>query len=87
MHRHLIQSAEALRANSKASLLVIITVFYKINMNTEPFVPGEIQAQVQKSLKLRKHNNDNKNEKIWCVKWWDLGKVWIFFLRSRVSAI
>lgn len=32
-------------------------------MNTEPFLPGEIQAQVQKRLKLRKHNNGRKNEK------------------------
>lgn len=68
MHWGLIQSAEALRANSKASLLVIVTVFYKINMSTEPFLSREIQAHIQKSLKLRKHNNDSKNEKIWCVK-------------------
>lgn len=63
VHWGLIQSAEAFRVNSKTSLLVIVTIFYKINMNTEPFLPGEIQAQVQKSLKLRKHNNDRKNEK------------------------
>lgn len=62
-HWGLIQSAEAFRVNSKTSLLVIGTIFYKINMNTEPFLSGEIQAQVQKSLKLRKHNNDRKNEK------------------------
>lgn len=65
VHWGLIQSAEAFRVNSKTSLLVIVTIFYKINMNTEPFLPEEIQAQVQKSLKLRKHNNDRKNEKKW----------------------
>lgn len=63
MHRGLIQSAEALRVNSKTSLLVIVAEFYKFNMNTEPFLPGEIQARVQKSLKLRKHNNDRKKMK------------------------
>lgn len=75
MHRELIQSAETLRTNNKASLLVIVTVFCKIKMNTEPFLPGEIQAQAQKSLKLRKHNNDSKYGKSWYVMVSD--EIWV----------